>query len=223
MSDSNLGNKLIGIMVPTKSRPERLKVLFDSFLAHEHSRSEFVVGIDKDQLELYGWVKIYPEIRVIETNGEDYVAKANYMASQMKQYKYLYLLADDFRINSEWESKFLEFAVPNCVFYGKDGIANKILCTAVFIDNEMVKKIGYIAPPTLVHYFADNVWRDWGTSMNTYKYFEDVNIQHLHKIANPHYNDAVYVQSEGHFKADEEAYKEYCRNQLILDIQKLYV
>lgn len=213
--------KTIGIHVPTKSRPDRLKVLYDSFLAHPHDQSEFVVGIDKNQKEMYQWVYDTPEIRIIETNGEDYVAKATYMLKQMKEYDYLYLLADDFVLNCDWQTIFLESAVPNCVFYGRDTFANEKLPTAPFIDNKMLQRIGYIAPPTIVHYFADNIWRDWGQAFGTYKYFPNVNVQHLHRVVDPKYNDEVYAVSEPNFNADWAAYDEYVANQLSLDIKKV--
>ena len=211
----------IGLMIPTKSRPIRLKVLFDSFKVHQHNDTEFVVGIDKDQLELYAWVKDFPEIRVIVTNGEDYVAKANYMVKRMKKYQYIYLLGDDFVFNCEWEQFFLDNAFPNCVMYGRDSLANSKLCTAAFMDNNIFKKIGYVAPPTLVHYFADNVWRDIGQSLGTYRYFDNMNIQHLHKNRDPKYMDQVYVDSDKFFPADKEAYEIYAKDQLLKDISKI--
>lgn len=208
-------------MVPTRSRPDRLKILYESFLVHDEGNSDFVVGIDSDEKEFYSWVFETPTIKVIETPHVDYVEKANFMAERMKDYEYLYLLADDFVINSKWESIFLEEAMPNCVFYGRDSVCNSKLPTAVFIDNNIVKKIGYIAPPTLVHYFADNIWRDWGMAMNTYKYFDHVNVQHLHPVKYSQYQDEVYSNSAKHFGEDQQAYNEYIQNQLLIDLEKL--
>lgn len=218
----------IGIHVPTKSRPDRLKTLWESYLLHTEGLSEFVVGIDESERHLYEWVMTPPKYKaessiktIIVPDGMDYVAKANYMANYMKGYDYLYLLADDFVINSKFESVFLEAATKNCVYYGRDSYMNEKLPTAAFIDNNINRKLGYIAPPSLIHYFADNIWRDWGSAFDAYKYFDNVNIQHLHRVVDPKYMDKVYGDSEPHFAADQIAYDKYMKEQFNLDIEKL--
>lgn len=213
--------KRIGIQLPTRSRPDRLKVLYDSWVLQTEGNSELVVGIDEDEKELYGWVFKCPEIKVIITPQEDYVAKANFMIKQMQGYEYIYLLADDFVINSKFESTFLAEAVPYCVFYGRDSYMNSKLPTAPFMDNEIFRRLGYIAPPTLIHYFADNIWAEWGKAMGTYRYFDNVNIQHLHVSKYGQYADKVYDQSNKFFQDDWKAFDKYVAEQLPLDISKL--
>ena len=215
-----LSSQSIGIMVPTKGRPSRLKELYNSWLQHTEGHSEFVVGIDAEEKELYEWVKD-TKIIVIDTPSEDYVKKANFMAERMTDYDYLYLLGDDFVINSRFESVFLDYAEENCVLYGDDGLVGNRMSTACFIDNNIVRAIGYIAPPTLVHYFADNVWSDWGKALGTFKYIPGIKVTHNHHLKNKSLNDHVYKESDQYFKQDQIEYGKYIHYSLAEDIKKV--
>ena len=108
-------------------------------------------------------------------------------------------------------------AYPNDCWRGAE------LPTAAFMTSDIVQRLGYMAPPSLVHMFCDDFWRDLGTTIGRLLYLPDVMIEHLHPHAGKAANDATYGEANGipAFEADHLAYRTYVRDHFEDDVAKI--
>lgn len=216
------------IFVPTRDRPKRLKEFLDSFNKYTEGNSLVVVGVDRDQYELYSPVLRNRNVFCVMTDGEEFVEKVNRMHQAVidwKMHEYYYLMSDDFVIESPFESEMLRAGNMNKPFmgFGDDGIKGEALATAVMMSREIPDSIGYINPPTLQHLYCDNVWTEWGKELNCLYYFKDIKITHNHFTKNPKVIDDLYKQSNNKevFDRDRTAFENYMRDQFKNDIKKV--
>lgn len=110
----------------------------------------------------------------------------------------------------EWDQK-IEAALDNLghgIVYADDLVQRQNLPTAVFMSATIVRALGYMAPPVLVHLFLDNYWRDLGLASGRLRYLPGVVIEHLHPIAGKAEHDETYAQANASetWTHDEEAY-----------------
>jgi hypothetical protein len=95
------------------------------------------------------------------------------------------------------------------IVYGNDLFQGPNLPTAVFMHAEIVRTLGYMAPPCLRHMFLDNFWLELGRSAGTIRYLPDVIIEHMHPEAGKAPEDDNYGRVRGLMGEDGEAYAAY--------------
>jgi hypothetical protein len=81
------------------------------------------------------------------------------------------------------------------VAYGDDLLQRQNLPTACVIPAEVVRVLGYMCPPPLVHLYLDDFWKTLGLSLGNLAYSGDVIIEHVHPAAGKARMDAVYAES----------------------------
>jgi hypothetical protein len=105
------------------------------------------------------------------------------------------------------------------VSYGDDLLQGANLPTAVTMSAEIVRRIGYMVPPVLVHMYMDNFWRDFGSKIGNLQYRADVVIEHMHYLAGKAVNDLQYqeVNASHVYEKDRLAYEDYQKTQMETD------
>jgi hypothetical protein len=105
------------------------------------------------------------------------------------------------------------------VSYGDDLLQGANLPTAVTMSAEIVRRIGYMVPPVLVHMYMDNFWRDFGVKIGNLQYRPDVVIEHMHYLAGKAVNDLQYqeVNAAHVYEKDRLAYEDYQKTQMEAD------
>lgn len=103
------------------------------------------------------------------------------------------------------------------IVYGRDGIwdhtvGNRIpgqlnLPTHTIIGRVLIRALGWVALPGLVHYEIDRVWRELGAATGTLVFAPDVLIEHLHPIRNWRLEDATYDDALVHREPDRATYR----------------
>lgn len=217
------------ILIPTRDRPHRLKRFLNTLELHDEGNSQVVVGVDQDQVELYNeTVSHSPIVTVLVTQNEDFGPKLNYMYNAIKDvmmFEYVYVLGDDFEVESEFESEFLKSAKNKKLFmgFGDDGIKGESLATAMFMSRNIPDALGHLNPPTLTHLYCDNYWTDLGKALNCLYYILEVKMSHKHFTKYPELKDRLYEQSNSSdiFRKDELAYYKYRENNLKIDVDKI--
>jgi hypothetical protein len=95
------------------------------------------------------------------------------------------------------------------IVYCNDLIHGAGLATQVFMTADIVKALGYMAPPTFHHLYIDNVWMDWGAGARCRQYLSEVVVEHMHWTAGKAEGDATYDRVNATWGHDEIAYREY--------------
>jgi hypothetical protein len=100
------------------------------------------------------------------------------------------------------------------VVYGNDLFQRDRLPTVPGISTDIVRELGWYAPPTLGHWFCDNFWLELGQRAGRLKYLPDVIIEHRNVQAGKAPHDATYQAgglNAARITADERVWREMTR------------
>lgn len=130
-------------------------------------------------------------------------------------------MGDDHRPRTPgWDEAILSAArtTKAKILYGDDLLQGERLPTAVFLTLNIVRALGYMAPPELRHLYVDDFWRDLGKRSGCLEYHPEIVIEHLHYIVGKSENDATYEQNNNSAaaKKDRVAYQLYKRSGVFL-------
>jgi hypothetical protein len=217
MTNTNL------IIIGTRSRPHLAVRAFDA-LKEVSEISDFVMIINEDQVDLY------PQIDGVTTevvaNDLGCNGKGNAVVHKYwDKYKTISGIDDDTIVRTQGWDKILYQPIKDIgygVSYGNDGIQGEMLPTKVTISTNIIKALGFWAPPVLFHSFADDFWKKMGQTIGSLHYFEDVSLEHLHWSNNKSQQDETYKSNTPELVAsDSRAYSEYISTQFDLDMVRL--
>jgi hypothetical protein len=210
------------VIVPSRKRPKACAELLTEFLKTSED-AEIIFGLDDDDksqfpTEVLEAAEINPRLRMGGT--------LNLLAKKYAdKYDYLGFMGDDHRPRTQGWDRILCDAIGEKpgVAYGDDLLQGANLPTAVVLSSSIVRKIGYMVPPTLIHMYMDNFWRDFGDKLGNLVYRADVVIEHLHYLAGKAINDLQYqeVNNASVYENDRIAYGLYQAGQFDKDIHKV--
>lgn len=207
------------MIVPTRGRPESIPQIMDCWAA-TGATANILFAVDEDDPKVDQYAEQYatlhsnpqaimvvgPRLRLCGTLN----AVATYQASR---YRFLGFMGDDHRPRSaRWDARFVEcLSGGTGIVYGNDLLVGEDMPTAVAMTSDIVKTLGYMAPPSLVHLCIDLVWLDWGRGLERITYLPDVIIEHMHPANGKADMDAGYEDANNaeRVAADARAYYAY--------------
>ena len=211
------------VIIPARGRPDKAKTAFDA-LKDLSKISDFMIGLDDDDAhnypELDGVIReVNPRLKM---NGTLNLLAIKYA----DKYETITFMGDDHLVRTEgWDEKLYE-TIKNRGFgitYGNDLFQGENLPTMVMMSTNIIKELGFMAPPKLIHLFMDNFWKVFGQVLGCLDYRGDVVIEHMHYMAGKSASDAQYleVNSSDVSNHDALAFKEYAETQLKDDAIKV--
>lgn len=96
------------------------------------------------------------------------------------------------------------------VVYGNDLLQGEALPTVPGLSADIVRELGWYAPPQLGHLFCDNYWLELGRRSGQLSYMPHVLIEHRHPDAGKASNDDTYRQggrNEGRWITDKREWE----------------
>lgn len=212
------------MIVPTRGRPGSIPEIIECWQA-TGATADLMFGLDDDDPALDAYVEIGTQ--VIDRRDKPFrtcwriaerlrmVGTLNAAATAMAtEYRILGFMGDDHRPRTAgWDRRFVECLSgggPGIV-YGNDLLVGEAMPTAVAMTSDIVRTLGYMAPPSLVHLCIDLVWKDWGEGLGRITYLPDVIIEHMHPANSKADMDAGYedANSVERVSADSAAYYAY--------------
>lgn len=216
-------------IVPSRNRPEKLERFLNSWLTTTDGQSDMLIALDDDDHSCDHLIEKFSTV-VWEKNpkipGSSFLAILNSVANRYADhYSYLGFNEDDCIFHTaNYESRFISKMKElgkNAVVYGDDMINKKGRIYFPVMDSSIVKRLGYMVPPTLRCMYADDFWRDMSNHLGSVYRFDDVKIQHLHYTRENGVADAVSVDVDNSKSQDAKAYEEYLHNSFATDMKKL--
>ncbi len=121
-------------------------------------------------------------------------------------------MGDDHRPRTHgWDKLYLEALreLRTGIVYGNDLLQGENLPTQCAMTADIIRTLGYMAPPTLRHMYVDNYWRDLGRIARCLRYLPDVVVEHMHPLAGKADWDAGHlrVNDAAVYDADADAYR----------------
>jgi hypothetical protein len=216
------------VIIPTRGRPQAVPALTNAW-RETSATADLLFVCDTDDPMANGYRDEFENLR-FRPHGErpaffwtDYWGPRKRLCGSLNaaalthaaDYRYLAFMGDDHRPRPAampWDARIREClsAGPGLV-YGNDLLQGEEMPTAVAMTSDIVRTLGYMAPPTLTHLCLDLVWRDWGRGTGRITYLHDMVIEHLHPAAGKAKLDAGYEEcnSEQQVTADATAYYAY--------------
>lgn len=206
------------VIVPTRGRKDRIQYFYQHFIENSIN-SDIILVCDNDDEK-------YPKLDKVQYTTLPKMTvpeKINVIANkEANNYKYLSFLGDDHIPKSHaWDQKLMNTIPEFGIAYGNDLYQGENLPTVCIITSNIVKCLGYMAIPTVKHFYIDNAWKEWGMATNSLKYSDNVIIEHFHPAAGKADSDETYNITSEYTSHDYMAYKQYRENRLSTDIMKL--
>lgn len=232
---------MITVICPSRGRPGNVARLIDSFDAtKKHAHTQLIIAIDSTDPQLDEYSNVLNRradvlnrreakdvfLLNIDNKRTRMVETLNRAASyEIGSYEVAMLgfVGDDHLFETEgWDTFLIECFTPMGIAYGDDGHQHANLPTAVFMDADIVRRLGWMAPPELQHLYVDNAWKALGEALGTLRYYPEIRITHLHPHAGLAEWDETYAESNAPEvdSADREKFYEWANGDGLRDAVK---
>ena len=214
------------VICASRLRPDRIKEMLSSYEETKRGDTDIVIYLDDDDPKLkdYQLNGYNVEVGRRRTLGE----VASYIIEKYPDYDYYSEINDDMRFLTIGWDNILTNTIKDKgngwgIAFGDDlmGSGKKMLPTQVVISSNIIKTLGYIAPPCLKHLYRDVFWRDLGRGINRLFYCFNVTIEHKHWSVKKGKMDDNYKLANSRLNSDHRAYRRYKETSLQSDIDKV--
>ena len=215
------------VIVPSRGRKDRFDLCMDNLIA-KTSVSDIIVAIDEDEHHGY---KRYSEAEYIIGPKPIKLGvneKLNRVANFVKdKYDYILWIADDTVVQTDKWDELLIYAIKdirNGISYPNDLLRRDALpSNGTCFDSNIVRALGYLAPPTLLHLYIDNFWKKLGETLKTLRYCPNVIVDHQHYTNGKAEKDLIYqeVNAQWMYEHDKSQLALYYANEFSQDLTKL--
>lgn len=220
------------VIVPTRSRPEQARALMQHIANTKTVDLKLVFAVDVDDPRRDEYAEFAPvsvgrdsgglpsnmnralnAVAVAHVHGEDPPFALAFMGD------------DHCPRTHGWDKAYVDALreMGTGLVYGNDLLQGAKLPTQLAMTSDIVRALGYFAPPELVHLYLDNFWRDLGTVAGCLKYLPDVIVEHRHPLAGKAEWDEGYrrVNDASMYERDRIAYETYRRERFAADVAKV--
>lgn len=214
-------NKDLLAIIPTRGRPESVQRFADAFYENSDGNADLIFGIDDDD------ETVYPEGLTYSVNPRArFSGTLNNVSAKNPDYFAYFAAGDDHLIETpHFDTVILDnlHTLGTGFVYGPDGLMNEYLPTFGAMTGDVIKALGYMSLPELIHLYVDNWWKDLFGTIGKLKYDPNLRVSHLHPSGGFTEWDDQYkeVNDPEMYKHDSEAYEEYKRTRFASDVQKL--
>jgi hypothetical protein len=219
------------VICPSRGRPQNIVALLDAWDATE-AFATLAVCLDQDdpcRFEYLEMLDPYPSDKVIVVGGAwrslcDWVNFVAVECGGVDRFNIIGQIGDDHHPRTPgWDYAVADAMKPLGVVYCNDLHQGERLPTAAFVDAEIVRRLGYMVPPTIAHLYMDNYFLELGKRLGTLAYLDDVVIEHMHPHAGKAVMDDGYrqVNSRDAYRDGKRAFQGYVNHRLEADLVKL--
>lgn len=213
------------VIVPSRERPSAARTVAASFEATCTADTLLVFALDDDDPtyhEYSGWRSIGPSTTMVEALNRSALIESSGVAAPFA----IAFMGDDHLPRTVgWDQAYLDALreLGTGLVYGNDLLQGRALPTQVAMTSDIVRVLGYMAPPALTHLFVDNFWLSLGSTAGCIRYLPDVIVEHRHPAAGKAALDAGYerVNSAAMQSRDEAAWLAYLESGFETDVEKV--
>lgn len=203
------------VVVPSRGRPAAAHELAAAFLDTCTASTQLLFALDDrdaDSLDdypqtLFAQTVIGPSTTMVEALNQEAGLLAGHPAAPFA----IGFMGDDHRPRTRgWDERYLEAlaALGTGMVYGNDLLQGDRIPTQIAMTSDIVRALGWMAPPDLTHLYVDNAWLGLGHNAQCITYLPDVIVEHLHPAGGKAEWDEGYtrVNSSSMYAKDEAAF-----------------
>jgi hypothetical protein len=176
------------VVCPSYKRQTKIAECIQAWKDTTSGKSRFLLVLESGDT--------YPAISGIQVLVGQYGSVGKAMNAAVKSYPdydfYCHINDDHHFKTPGWEEMFIDVLKDGGYAYGNDLLQKEKLATQVCISGDIVRKLGYMAHPTLDHLYVDDYWMEIGRSIGKLHYLPDLIIEHVHPGAGKAVMDAEY-------------------------------
>lgn len=203
-------------IVPTYGRPQRCQQLLDSIAAARPCGRGIVI-IDGSPETEYGSLRLPPGWHRVERPTNHGVCAALNLALELYPDEpfYGFVSDDSFVGTADWSAPLVEAAGTAGFATSADGWqAGKRMHGAVAIGGDLVRALGWIAPPGLVHSFVDDAWEWLADKLFNWTHVPRVMVEHRHRANGLAENEPTYDHAYATMDRDRDIYADLIKTEL---------
>lgn len=204
------------VIVPSRGRPEQARALIDAFRTTCTADTVLLFSVDDTDERLPDYIASLPadgRAAAVTGDNRNMVQALNRAAGIVESAATGFMGDDHCPRTHGWDTAYLEalHGLGTGLVYGDDLLQRANLPTQVAMTTDIVRVLGWMAPPTLTHLYVDNFWKDLGQAAGCLRYLPDVVIEHRHPVAGKAEWDANYarVNDAGMYQRDALAYQQF--------------
>ena len=174
--------------LPSRGRPHNLRRFLDAYEA-TYATAPMWLRLDDDDPALGAYDAITLPDNWLKTVGPRHPNRCNGCVAEMYRLfpdEPVYgLMADDLIPRTEaWDARLIEAAGSSRLAYADDGKWGQELATHPVIGGDLVRAIGWLVLPTVLHSFVDTALFAIAHRAGRLAYCPDVKLEHMHPLAN---------------------------------------
>jgi len=178
--------------MPTRGRPHLISRFFSK--APPQPETKGILAIDDDDAENYEGVELPSGWTFRSTPRAYCTVKLNEVfAAFPDEPFYGFVMDDTVPLTDKWDLLLAEKAGANGIAWPDDCLPGK-RPSAIVLGGDLVRALGWIAEPTIKHFYADNVWETMAKDLGTAGRCEEIKIAHLHFSNGNAPFDSVYQE-----------------------------
>jgi hypothetical protein len=208
------------VIVPSRGRPKNQERFLEYFFKNS-TISDICFALDTDDESNYPRFDkvIYEVLEPFMLNEKLNAVSYKYCNS----YKFIAFIGDDHLLQTyAWDKTLTDPLLKKVgVSYGNDLYKKEELPTCAVLSSNIIKHLGYMAPPELKHSYIDKFWLDLGTEIGNINYFENVIWEHIHPDNKKTEVDKTYLRGWSTQHQDKENYILYKKNRFEEDLKKI--
>jgi len=203
------------VIVPSRGRPHAALELADAFALTCTADTSLIFAVDTDDPAKAGYTEVAKAGLASVITG-DHTSMVDALNQRATGYAGLEddltpfaiaFMGDDHRPRTVgWDAAYLKALADlgTGIVYGDDLLQGERLPTQCAMTADIVRALGYMAPPTLTHLAVDDAWLALGHAADCIRYLPDVVVEHLHPVAGKAGWDAGYrrVNSQAMYRRD---------------------
>jgi hypothetical protein len=208
------------VLVPSRGRPKNQERFLEYFFKNS-TISDVCFILDFDDESNYSRLD-----NVIYEVGEPLMLneKLNKVSKKYyNDYKFIAFIGDDHLLQTyAWDKVLINPLLKKIgISYGNDLYKKEEMPTCSVISSEIIKCLGYMAPPELKHSYIDKFWLDLGTAIGSINYFNDVVWEHIHPDNKKTEVDETYLRGWSSQSQDKQNYALYKDIRFDKDVAKI--
>lgn len=218
------------VIVPSRERPESARTVAAAFEATCTANTKLLFAIDDDDPTAKAYDEaIAPEVFTLtqftHNMGEALHQAVWWALEEWKPFAVAFMGDDHLPRTVGWDQAYLDALreLGTGLVYGNDLLQGRALPTQVAMTSDIIRALGYMAPPALTHLYVDNFWASLGNKAGCIRYLPDVIVEHRHPAAGKAAVDAGYerVNSPAMQTRDEAAWLAYLEADFAADVLKV--
>lgn len=196
------------VILPTRERPAAALKALSTILETSQGRVDVVLCQDEDDGR--GLMVNGRNVTTLVGTRKSFTQWLNEAAVKFcEQYPIIGWSADDIRyVKPYWDFTVRQSvrSLPVGIVYGPDGIQNENLPTHPFVTSTLIRALGHLISPKLLHYYNDNYLKELGTRLGCLKYLPEFRIEHQHHSTGKSRYDSLTAANESHYAEDSATF-----------------